>query len=511
MSGDEPIFESDASGWELTNLGGVCIVNPSGGLTTTEDETPVTFLPMSAVEELTGQIDTSDIRPFERVKRGYTRFREEDVLFAKITPSMENGKVAVARGLENEIGCGTTEFHVVRCPEGVNPDFIRYLLVSSRFRQIAQRNMRGAVGQLRVPPEFVSEARFWLPPSNEQTRIVSKIDELFSRIDAGEANLKRVQALVKQYRQSVLKAAVTGELTRDWREKNRDRLTGTGEDLLKRILAARREAWEAAELEKLRAKGQEPKNDKWKEKYKEPAAPDTTDLPDLPEGWVWSTLGTIAAVVGGITVDRKRSTENTRRVPYLRVANVQAGFLDLDEIKYIDAPIAKIDALRLEHGDVLFTEGGDIDKLGRGWIWSGEFADCIHQNHIFRARLFISDMCPAFVSHYANAMGRAYFLGHGKQTTNLASISLTRLKDFPVPVPPPAEINRVIDALDRELERLGAIQIEVENAHQQKIALSQSILKDAFSGKLVPQDPNDEPASALLERASAERGNTDNR
>ena len=115
-----------------------------------------------------------------------------------------------------------------------------------------------------------------IPPANEQQRIVAKIDELFSELDAGVASLKRAKALLKKYRQAVLKAAVTGELTRDWRERHQGEIKESGAELLQRILKARRAAWEAAELKKLRAKGKPPKDDRWKQKYKEPQPPDTT-------------------------------------------------------------------------------------------------------------------------------------------------------------------------------------------------------------------------------------------
>ena len=122
-----------------------------------------------------------------------------------------------------------------------------------------------------------------------------------------------------------------------------------------------------------------------------------TDLPPLPAGWCWTTLEEIAEIEGGITKDQKRRmTSSTREVPYLRVANVQRGFLNLTEMKTILADEREIENLRLMKGDVLFTEGGDRDKLGRGWIWNGEIKDCIHQNHIFRARLGLTFVEPKF-------------------------------------------------------------------------------------------------------------------
>lgn len=350
----------------------------------------------------------------------------------------------------------------------------------------------------------LKKADFPVAPEAEQIRIADKLDELFSQIEKGEENLRRVQTLVKQYRQSVLKAAVTGELTRDWRAKHG---TGgeTGEQLLARILDARRAAWEAAELEKIKAKGKPPKDDKWKAKYKEPVAPDTTDLPDLPEGWVWATMDHISEIAGGVTVDSRRKVENGRTVPYLRVANVQRGYLDLSEVKEIHVSTDVIEKLRLQQGDILFNEGGDLDKLGRGWIWNCELEQCIHQNHVFRARLVASDLPSKFVSFFANALGQTYFMGEGKQTTNLASISLTKLRAFPIPIPPTAEAEKAVEYAESALSNCDAIEQRLDQSTGYATALRQSVLQAAFSGRLVPQDPTDEPASVLLERIAEER------
>ena len=104
-------------------------------------------------------------------------------------------------------------------------------------------------------------------------------------------------------------------------------------------------------------------------------------------------------------------------MPYLRVANVQRGYLDLSEVKQIDAPRFDIEDLRLQLGDILFNQGGDRDKLGRGWIWEGQLPECIYQNHVFRARLYSDELSPKLVSWWGNTFGRAYFLREGKQTT----------------------------------------------------------------------------------------------
>lgn len=495
-------------GWIEAALPEVAEVNPSNPKLLPADDVPVSFIPMSAVDTLSGRLDPSDVRPWSQVKKGYTRFQDGDVLLAKITPCMENGKAAVARGLSRGVGAGSTEFHVLRPTDALRAELLLHYVLQEEFRRSARAHMTGTAGQLRVPSRFLDEKTLPLPPLPEQHRIVSALESYFTRLDAAVETLQRVQRNLKRYRASVLKAAIEGRLVPTEAELARaeGRSYEPASVLLTRILAERRRRWEEAELAKMTAKGKAPKDDKWKAKYVEPVAPDTSELPELPEGWCWATLDLLAAVKGGITKGQKpRSGENYREVPYLRVANVQRGFLDLQQMKTIQAPDAVIDELRLERGDVLFNEGGDRDKLGRGWIWKGEIAECIHQNHVFRARMHTDDMQPELLSWYGNTAGQQYFFEEGKHTTNLASINLTKLRALPVPVPPRAEQARIRAAVERQIsvvdDALGSISLEVTRLAR----LRQSILKWAFEGRLVDQDPTDEPASVLLERIRAER------
>jgi type I restriction enzyme S subunit len=145
-------------------------------------------------------------------------------------------------------------------------------------------------------------------------------------------------------------------------------------------------------------------------------------------------LNSIAQVVGGVTKDSGRTNSNEVEVPYLRVANVQRARLDLSEVKKISVNAAKADALKLENGDILLNEGGDRDKLGRGWVWEGQIPRCIHQNHVFRARVFDPTFDPYFIAIITNSeIGRSWFEMMGGQSTNLASISKGTLEQFPVP------------------------------------------------------------------------------
>lgn len=229
----------------------------------------------------------------------------------------------------------------------------------------------------------------------------------------------------------------------------------------------------------------------------------------LPPGWATTTLGDVAAVKGGLTKGKKRKPDDVLvTVPYLRVANVQRGFLDLQEVKTIEATPDEVEELRLLDGDVLFNEGGDRDKLGRGWVWEEQLDDCIHQNHVFRAR-FGAGFSPKFVSLYANHMGQAYFLKSGKQTTNLASINMTKLKGLPLRIAPPAEQKRIVAKIEALQEEADAAKEALDAIPPLLEKFRQSVLASAFRGDLTKAwreaHPEAEPASKLLERIREER------
>jgi type I restriction enzyme S subunit len=236
-------------------------------------------------------------------------------------------------------------------------------------------------------------------------------------------------------------------------------------------------------------------------------APNGTDdgrLPSIPTSWSWRRLEEIADVVGGVTKDEKKQSDpDLSEVPYLRVANVQRGRLDLSDISFIRVPDKKARQLALRHGDVLLNEGGDRDKLGRGWIWQDQIPGAIHQNHVFRARIREGVIHPKLLSWYANSAAH-WFETNGKQSVNLASISLSRIRQLPVPVPPLREQTVIVERIEDQLSILDATKrLSIQTLTRSK-ALRRALLAQAFSGKLVVQDPADEPASVLLDRIQAE-------
>ena len=169
-------------GWRWVRLGEACQINPRRPRLDVNPTTEVTFVPMSAVDAELGIIYTPEIKPFSAVKTGYTYFEENDVLFAKITPCMENGKSAVARGLLNNIGFGSTEFHVLRPIDSVLSEWIWLYVRKKDFLESARAAFRGGVGQQRVPAEFLQEACIPLPPLHEQQRIVAKVEMIMEQI-----------------------------------------------------------------------------------------------------------------------------------------------------------------------------------------------------------------------------------------------------------------------------------------------------------------------------------------
>jgi type I restriction enzyme S subunit len=213
-------------------------------------------------------------------------------------------------------------------------------------------------------------------------------------------------------------------------------------------------------------------------------APDLYDSVDgrfFPKTWRRCPLRQYADVAGGITLGRKLDDKLAIDLPYLRVANVQDGYLDLTEMKTVPVLKSEVERYLLQPGDVVMTEGGDFDKLGRGTVWEGQITPCLHQNHVFRVRPHSEELNSAFLSHLTgSAYGRHYFLMCAKQTTNLASINATQVKAFPLILPSPEEQEMIV-------ERTAAIdgKIAIEQRQVAKLRLMKSgLMQDLLTGKV---------------------------
>lgn len=285
-----------------------------------------------------------------------------------------------------------------------------------------------------------------LPPLSEQQRIVERIEELFAKLDEAKERLQEVADSFAVRKAAILHKAFMGELTKQWRREN-----GVSD-----------ESWEEKKLHE------------------------------------------VAFVQTGVMKGKHYNGE-TKLLPYLRVANVQDGYLKLDEIKEIAIDVNLIERYSLRKGDVLFTEGGDYDKLGRGTVWNNEIPGCLHQNHVFAVRPNTSILFDCFLAYQSNSRyGKKYFLSCSKQTTNLASINSTQLKNFPVLLPSLPEQHEIVRLIDDLLARERSAQQAAEQALASIDLMKKSILARAFRGELGTNKASEASALELLRQVLAE-------
>lgn len=440
------------SGWALARIdeaNGIGGVSTDGDWIESKDQDPngdVRLIQLQDIGDGHFLNKSSRFLTLEKAEQlNCTFLRAGDVLIARMPDPL--GRACIFPDIGQK-AVTAVDVHVWRPGEiSADPDYIKYCINSPEIRASLQLQASGTTRQ-RVSGGKLKAQEIPVAPIIEQRRIVRKLDALRARTTSVRNHLTAIAMLVERYRQQVFELAFSGVLTHDFREKL-----------------------------------------------------GIEDAEGLPRSWRIIELGEVADIQGGIQVGKKRPPgAELVEVPYLRVANVQRGWLNLEEIKFISVTPQEKERLLLESGDVLMNEGGDRDKLGRGWIWRGQVPECIHQNHVFRIRLKDKEFPPEYISHFANAKGQQYFFDEGTQTTNLASISKRKVSALPVPIPPVEEAKEVLRRIEAAFAKIDRLATEVEKALKLTDRFDESILAKAFSGKLVPQDPNDEPASMLLDR-----------
>jgi type I restriction enzyme S subunit len=386
--------------------------------------------------------------------------------------------------------------HVLRGIEGLTDNqYLTYALNHADYRGYANGTTR-----LKLTQGAMRRIPLRLAPINEQRRIVAKIDELFSDLDAAVAALERVRAKLKRYRAAVLQAAVTGKLTEEWRAKHPD--TEPASKLLDRVLAERRRKWEENQLAKFAAAGKTPPKG-WREKYVEPAFPDTVGLPELPHGWCWAMVGQVSEFVR--YGSSAKASEDTVGVPVLRMGNIQDGSIDAGDLKYLPWNHAEFPDLLLRDGDLLFNRTNSAELVGKSAVYHGNPNPCSYASYLIGVRM-VRGCNPEFVGYYLNSWyGRAWIASVVSQQVGQANVNGTKLQALALPLPPQAEQGQVVAEVELRVSNATATGIQIENDLRRAVRLRQAILKRAFDGKLVPQDPADEPAEQLLQRIRAAR------
>lgn len=388
---------------------------------------------------------------------------------------------------------------------GVFNEYVYYYFKA--IRHIAEQRATGTTFKELSGSAF-SALPIVLPPTNEQRRIVEKIEAMFERIDKGVENLRGAKAALALYRQSLLKSAFEGKLTADWRAQNADKLEAP-KTLLARIQKEREtryksalEDWQTA-LSEWRADG---------EVGRKPGKPSRPDWPKeitfqglkpIPDGWFYLPFEAVAySIRNGISA----KPDGQGPLKIFRISAVRARAFDLMDFRRITDNDGSMEAYRLNYGDLVFTRyNGSRDYVGVSAMYRGDGTH-VYPDKLIRCEIKSDLLNPAYLEMATNCgESRAHLESLIRTTAGQSGISGGDIKSMPVPICSPAEQAEITRILDTRLTAADRMEAEIDAALSRADALRQSILKRAFAGNLVPQDPTDEPALTLLARIKAER------
>ena len=290
-----------------------------------------------------------------------------------------------------------------------------------------------------------------------------------------------------------------GKLTESWRAEQQGEIESASV-LLERILKERREQWEAEQLEQIKAKGKRPKDDRWKAKYKEPVTPDTSDLPKLPRGWIWATVGSIGLVASGQTPKGINDLNLDGEIPFYKISDMNKlgneRFMRAAEITLDDDQTARLGIHVREQGTVIFPKRGGAIATNKKRILSRPSAYDLN----------IMGVLPYIVpTDFFYQWLLSIDLAALSDGSNVPQLNHKDIDPLPFPLPPLSEQQAIVSEVESRLSVADEVEKTITAELKRAEQLRQSILKKAFSGKLVPQDPNDEPASVLLERIKAQK------
>lgn len=386
--------------------------------------------------------------------------------------------------------CVQRHIAILKEPQGIGA---RYAVNALRTADAMKQATKVATGtaQKTVGLKQLRQIQIPVAPLPEQQRIVEAIESYFSRLDDAVATLDRVRRNLKRYRASVLQAAVEGRLVPT--EAELARIGGRSYEpasvLLDRIQEERRRRW---------------KESGKKAKYAEPVAPETVELPELPEGWCWATVDQVSHEVRYGT-SSKTAESLADGVPVIRMGNIVDGELRLDDLKYLPKDHDEFPGLLLEPGDLLFNRTNSAELVGKSAVFRREPASYSFASYLIQVRL-LTGAIPEYLAAFINSFsGRSWVASVAVQQVGQANVNGSKLKSCIFPLPPLPEQVRIVAEIDRLLSVLKVSeQLAATNAAR-CARLRQSILKWAFEGKLADQDPNDEPASELLKRIRVEQ------
>ena len=495
------------SGWVECSVGQVTL--PVSKIDPKEDpEREIVYIDIAGIDnarQVIGKVKQYQLK--DAPSRARQIVQSGDVLFATVRPYLRN-IASVPNDYDQQIA--STGFSVLRPAEGICPAFLFYRAISRDFVN-ALAGMQYGVSYPAVKDEQVRDQLLWLPPLREQIRIVDKIEELFSELGKGIESLKTARAKLNVYRQAVLKHAFEGKLTAQWREENKDNLE-TPEQLLARIKQEREaryehqlKEWKAAAKmwEEKGNPGKRPARPPTLEEISQPSLTETETLPSLPAGWSYLRLG--------LVIDEpkygssKKCDYGFEGTGVLRIPNVVSGLVDTSDLKGAQFEENEKRAYGLRSGDILvIRSNGSISIVGRCALISKAEEQYLYAGYLIRLRSNLAALLPEYlVALLPSHLLRTQIEHKAKSTSGVNNINSGEIQSLIIPLCSLSEQEVVVERLSASLSAIDAIEVEIDSQLLKADTLRQSILKRAFAGQLVPQDPHDEPASILLERIKA--------
>jgi type I restriction enzyme, S subunit len=436
-------------GWVSASISTLIDLNPKNDIA---DDALAGFMPMSFLGKDFLDIPKFEPRQWGEIKKSYTHFADGDVLLAKITPCFENGKAGIPSGLPNGVGAGSSEYFVCRTrSQVILPKYLLAYCKTPDFLQLGESQMTGSVGHKRVPKNYLLDKQIPLAPLNEQKRIADKLDRLLAKVDACRERCDRIPLILKRFRQSVLAAATSGELTEDWRESN-----------------------------------------------------------DHSPRTSWQSL-----LIGDLVIGKPRNGYSPKAVEFetktksLTLTATTSGRFNPKHFKYINEIIPQDSHLWLEPEDILIQRANTLEYVGVSAIYNGPPKVFIYPDLMMKCKAN-SKVITKFLYYLLSSDNvRSYFRNNATGTAgNMPKINQQTVIAAPALVPPIGEQQEIV----RRVEKLFAFADRLESRYQTARAkcdqLTPALLERAFQGELVPQDPNDEPVSVLLEKIQAEGNKT---
>lgn len=482
------------TGWAWSTIGQIAQIQ--GGIQKQPSRAPKhhAFPYLRVANVLRGRLDLSAVERMELFGNELERLRlhSGDLLIVEGNGSRtEIGRSALWDG---EIEDCVHQNHIIRVRiANGNPKFFDHYWNSPDGQRRVTEQAASTSGLYTLSIGKISRLPVPVAPRVEQDRIVAAIEERFTRLDAGVAALRSAQARLKRYWAAVLKTAVEGRLTEAWRAAHPD--AEPASVLLARILAERRARWEADQW----AKGKDPA----KGRYQEPQEPEVAGLPELPDGWCWTAVEQL----GTVQLGRQRSPQNRAKdypTKYIRAANITEGGLDTLDILEMEFTPAEKEVYRLERGDIVLSEAsGSPTQVGKPAIWNDEVDDCCFQNTVIRLRprgVNGRYLLTYFRHCYTNGIFATIAGGVG-----INHLSAGKFSRIAIALPPLVEQEQIIAEVERHLSVVDALAATVAANLVRAERLRQSVLVEAFAGRLVPQDLNDEPTSTSLARIARGR------